>query len=266
MKVGINGIGLWGPTLQGWQEILPVFAGEAEYNLSDFTAPNPSTISARERRRSPLPVKLGVEVAQQACDMAGIDASTVASVFTSAMGDTGITDYMCRQLASPQKMLSPTKFHNSVHNAPSGYWSIAAQNRSSSGFICGFEYSFSVALLEATVLCVTENCPVVLVANDVAHRAPFEDIVCIEHSFACAVLLDPIPDTNYWSLDLEYCTGPVAWPLPGHTALAKLSESNPAARSLAFLEAFAGTNPTELRLPLNEYCHLSLSIDTTTQA
>jgi hypothetical protein len=211
-------------------------------------------------------VKLGVEVAQQACDMAGIDASTVASVFTSAMGDTGITDYMCRRLAGPQKMLSPTKFHNSVHNAPSGYWSIAAQNRASSGFIGGFEHSFSVALLEATVLCVTEDCPVVLVANDIAHRAPFEDIVCIEHSFACAVLLDPMPDTNRWSLDLEYCAGPVAWPLPRDMALAKMSESNPAARSLTLLEAFAHEQPGELRLPLNEHCHLNLSIDIAAQA
>jgi hypothetical protein len=243
-----------------------VLVGEADLEGSDFTVPNPPAIPPRERRRSPLPVKLGVEVAQQACDMAGVDASTVASVFTSAMGDTGITDYMCRQLAGPQKMLSPTKFHNSVHNAPSGYWSIATKNHAASGFIGGFEHSFPVALLEATVLCVTEDCPVVLVANDVAHRAPFEDIVRIEQSFACAVLLNPAPGTRGWSMALENCPGSVTWPLPGHPALAEMSESNPAARSLALLEALALARPAALQLPLNKHGHLHLAIDIATRA
>jgi len=260
VKVGINGIGLWGPGLNSWEEFQAAREECVEIRPADFVAPSPGVIPAREQRRAPLPVKLAVEVAQQACEMAAVDHSTVASVFTSAMGDSGITDYLCRTLAGPDKMVSPTKFHNSVHNAASGYWSIAAKNRATSGYVGGFEHSFPVALLEATVLCITEETPVLLVANDVAHGAPFDDIVRIEASFACALLIDGTPRSDGWLLTVENRAGYVAWPAPEYPGIAELGELNPSARSLSLLDACAGDVPIELRMPLNEHAHLQLAV------
>ena len=48
-----------------------------------------------------------------------------------------------------ERELSPTRFHNSVHNAPAGYWSIATQSREPSTSLCRDDESFQAALLEA---------------------------------------------------------------------------------------------------------------------
>ena len=95
----------------------------------EFSSPKPQAVPPKERRRAGLMINLAVEVAHQACENAGVDKTVIPSVFVSALGDTAITDYMCRKLSQPEKMLSPTKFHNSVHNAPSGYWTISSENR-----------------------------------------------------------------------------------------------------------------------------------------
>ena len=50
-------------------------------------------------------------------------------MFASTYGDLAITDYMCSTLAKAPMTLSPTRFHNSVHNAAAGYWSIATACR-----------------------------------------------------------------------------------------------------------------------------------------
>ena len=122
------------------------FAGLGE---ADFEQPRPAAIPARERRRAGLFINIAVEVAHQACERAGVAKDAVHSVFTSAMGDTSITDYMCRKLATPEQLLSPARFTNSVHNAASGYWSISAGNREPSTFVGGFAACTGAGLLEA---------------------------------------------------------------------------------------------------------------------
>jgi hypothetical protein len=264
MNLYINGIGVWGFGLRSWSDFTDIHAGLSVPDQDDSAVPSPKAIPPRERRRAPLPVKLAVEVAQQACDQAGVNHAAVASVFTSAMGDTAITDCLCRILASPDKMVSPTKFHNSVHNAASGYWSIAAKNRSASSFIGGFAHSFPVALLEAAIQCHVEECPVLLVANDIAHSVPFTDIIRIESNFACGLLLDRTPSVGGWSLSISNQPGHVDWPKPAAPAIAHLGELNPCARALTVMDACAGKRATELRMPLNEHAHLELKVSAST--
>ena len=55
----------------------------------------------------------------------GRDPATLPSVFTSAHGDLAVNDYMSSTLATQPTAISPTRFHNSVHNAAAGYWTIA---------------------------------------------------------------------------------------------------------------------------------------------
>ena len=49
----------------------------------------------------------------------------LASVFATTHGDLAITDYLCANLLESPLHTSPTRFHNSVHNAAAGYWCIA---------------------------------------------------------------------------------------------------------------------------------------------
>ena len=192
MNIEFIGAGIWAPGLHSYSAFMEAMNdGFSRLESAEFETPKPSAISAKERRRSGLIINLAVEVAHQACAHANIDSSTTPSVFTSAVGDTQITDYMCNKLTQTEKMLSPTKFHNSVHNAPSGYWSISAENRAPSTFVSSFTESFGASLFEAASQAHTYQSPVLLVAYDISDKPPFKDIASVTKSMGIAFVVKP---------------------------------------------------------------------------
>lgn len=239
MIVTITGVGVWTRGLYAWDDFLRGMTDGFAAVGGDFVPPKPQAIPARERRRAGLTINLAVEVTHQACAMAGADPSTVASVFTSAMGDTDITDYLCRKLAADEMLLSPTQFHNSVHNAPSGYWSISASNRQPSSFAGGFRDSFAGGLLEAAACAGAERLPVVLTAYDIANRAPFGDVLPISESLALALLMVPGSQAGGWPLEVSVEAGSRAAPSARHEVLRRLADANPIGTGLTLLEAMA---------------------------
>ncbi len=275
MRVGIQGVGIWGRGMRNWDEFCALVAGGDERPGVEWRAPVPDAIPARERRRSPLMVKLAVEVAHQACDMAaveiaGFDRQGVATVFASSIGDTEITDYMCRMLATGSKILSPTRFHNSVHNAPAGYWSISAGNREPSSSIAGSWESFPLAMLEAGTLSVAEARPVLLVVSDICVPAPLGEVYPIGEPFGAALLLDATASgeqarddqargAKVWEVSVEQRAARPAWPGVRHPLLRSISEGNPAARCLALLESVAGGSPGPIQWPLNDSACLQMT-------
>ena len=94
----VLGIGAWGPTFHNWQELSAILQGET-INREPSKGPKPEIIPANERRRAPLPVRLAVESSWHASQQADIYPSELTSVFVSGLGDTQLTDYMCRTLA-----------------------------------------------------------------------------------------------------------------------------------------------------------------------
>ena len=188
MIIQLAGIGIWTKGLNHFSNLLNGIGIDDE---AEYTMPAPAAIPARERRRAGHFISLAVEVAHQACDMAQIDKTTIPSVFASALADTDISDYMCRKLAQPEKLLSPTQFHNSVHNAASGYWSISAQNRAPSTFVSGFDRSFGAGLLEAASQVVAFETPVLMVGYDIATSSPFHEMLPIDSAMGVALVLMP---------------------------------------------------------------------------
>lgn len=258
MKVGIRGIGVRGPGIGNWDGFCALVAG-APYDDA-WQPPAPEAIPARERRRAPLMVRLAVEVAGQACVMAGVDEHEIATVFASSMGDTEITDYMCRTLAGSSKVLSPTRFHNSVHNAPAGYWSITSANRAPSSSVAASRESFPIALLEACVQSTTEARPVLLIASDIVVPGPLGEVYPIGEPFGAALLLDAdVDDDDAWTVTVESQSDRPSWPTPAHPALAALAEQNPAARSVVLLEALATNGGGPLQWPLNGLAGLRIA-------
>ncbi len=81
-------------------------------------------------------------------------------VFASSDGDGDIVHRLCTALATPAAAVSPTDFHNSVHNAATGYWSIGAHSQAPSTAICAYDGSFSAGLLEAACQIAVEARPV----------------------------------------------------------------------------------------------------------
>ena len=85
--------------------------------------------------------------------------------------------------------MSPTQFHNSVHNAPGGYWSIALATRAPSTSLCAVEASFAAGLLEACAQAVAERRDVLLIAYDVPYPEPLASLWTVAEPFAVAMVL-----------------------------------------------------------------------------
>ncbi|MFK7914329.1 MAG: beta-ketoacyl synthase chain length factor [Pseudomonadales bacterium] len=274
MNIQIAGAGLWTRGLTCFDDLQSLCAQPDAVLDVPFVNPKPEAITAKERRRAGLMINLAVEVAHQACEHAGIDKQLPPSVFVSAMGDTVITDYMCRKLAAPEKLLSPTKFHNSVHNAPSGYWTISAGNRAPSSFVGGFVQSFGAGLLEAASQCLDHQQPVLMVAYDIANAMPFGDIEPVAESLGIALLVAPseldlvafaapaaTAQIAPCAAQLEYVVQTeVVETVPRHAALAELARANPVGGGLAVLEALAQQPQTAQTIALAAAPNATLQI------
>lgn len=194
MHIQVEGIGLWSPQLANTDALRLLLAGGTP--VATDARPGASLLSPSERRRAPESVLIAIEVASQAVAMSGRTADTLACVFASAYGDQATTDYMCQVLAHMPTELSPTRFHNSVHNAAAGYWTIATGCRAPSSAVCAGDASFGAGLLEAAVLACAEQRPVLLVSSDTAGVGPLGELIGCTTAFGCALVLSPAADAG----------------------------------------------------------------------
>ncbi|HEY5851572.1 MAG TPA: beta-ketoacyl synthase chain length factor [Lysobacter sp.] len=161
----IEGIGFWSRGLPSWTAAR-THAVDGTLAADAPSRPSPQLLPANERRRAPDTVAVALDVAMAACLDAGRDPATLPSVFASTHGDLGITDYMCATLAGDPLSLSPTRFHNSVHNAAAGYWTIGTGAMAPASAISAREASFAQGLLDALAQLANGDEAVLLVAYD----------------------------------------------------------------------------------------------------
>lgn len=252
LAVRIEGIGAWTRGAPDWPSLRAALRGKQDLREDAPQRPAATALPAAERRRAPDGVLLASEIAGQACAAAGRDPSTIPCVFASVQGELAITDYMCAMLASAPRELSPTKFHNSVHNAPAGYWTIATQCMAGSSAVSAYHTTFGAGLLEAAVLCATEQTPVLFAAYDTAASGPLEEIACIAIPFGAALLLAPSPSDNTPRLTITLRTGTEPGTLPQFASpdLQALAADHPlSAHALVLLGALAAEKPARLTLP-----------------
>ncbi len=138
-------------------------------------------------------MNLALAAGLEAVAHAGADAATLPAVFTSSGGDGHNCHEICRTLASSERQLSPTRFHNSVHNAAAGYWGIATGATPASNALCAYDASFGAGLLEALTQVVTGRSAVLLVAYDASYPEPLYGARPIPHAFGVALVLAPAP-------------------------------------------------------------------------
>jgi hypothetical protein len=196
LEVSVLGIGLLGPGLPDWATGAPVLAGLEPWMQGATVVPPPARLPPTERRRAGTIVKLAFAVAEQAVAAAGIDASSLASVFTSSSADTANCHALCEALALPERIVSPTRFTNSVHNAAAGYWHIAAGSRSPSTSLAAFDGSFGAGLLEAAAQVAATGQPVLLVAADLPYPQPLHAARPLPDAFGMALVLGPADATQ----------------------------------------------------------------------
>jgi hypothetical protein len=245
LRVHVEGIGLWSPQLADFAALRDVLAGVVP--APPAARPAAATLPANERRRAPESVLLAVEAAGQAVTMSKRDAATLACVFASAHGDQAITDYMCATLARAPTELSPIRFHNSVHNAAVGYWTIATGCHAPSTSICAQSASFGAALLEAASQAVAEQHPVLLVCSDIARHGPLGDVIGSAQPFGSALVLAPqVGASTRATLDLALtrsgAVDALTEPLAGWRA------ATPSAAGLPLLALLAGDSDGRCQL------------------
>ena len=165
LSATVAGIGFWSDGLPDWTAAR-AFARDGTLAADAPAKPSPQLLAPNERRRAPPSVLVALEVALAACRDAGREPADLPSVFASTHGDLGITDYMCETLARNPVDISPTKFHNSVHNAAAGYWTIGAGCMRTTTAISAYRATFAQGLLEAMTQLATDAEAVLLVGYD----------------------------------------------------------------------------------------------------
>lgn len=163
----VGGIGLW----------TPGFAGAGAWASG---TPDPAVVAARpeilppalRRRATPLAAMVAAAAAEAAAQ-AGADLTRLPLVFGSALGEQSALS-MLEEFRHGEGMPSPTRFHNSVHNGPAAYVSIATGNRGFSTTIAAGWETPALALLESAALLAERGGEVLLVLGDQPPLPPFQ--------------------------------------------------------------------------------------------
>ena len=246
LKFFIEAAAVLGPGLADWESARPILAGSTPYVPADLVLPRFEALPAAERRRVGPVVKLPISVGLQALAQAGAARDAVPTVFTSSVGDGDVISEICSMLASSDRLISPTRFHNSVHNAPSGYWGIATGSHAPSTSLCAFDWSFAMGLLEAATQASIDRESVLLIAYDLPYPEPLRGARPIHHPFATALLITRERSARSLAgCELGNASGGVPSRMQDGN-LEQLRGDNPAARSLPLLAAIAGAARKEV--------------------
>jgi hypothetical protein len=239
-------IALSAPGLDGWENSRSVLCGAQDLQLDDVKKYKPSRLPPNEQRRASDTVRMAFRIGEEIAQAVSDDLAGCASVFASSGGDYAIIHQICETLCSDEKMISPTRFHNSVHNAPSGYWAIATGSHQASISLSAYDDTFISALVEAMAMVEVEHNKVLLVAYDIKPPFPLGEARKITHPFATGMLLAPVKSGNsLYEIQLNFSSEygkPRGRTLPVIPPLTELFYSNPIARSIPLLEVIAGGN------------------------
>ena len=267
LSAAVLGVGVLGPGIADWAQLQAVLRGEQSWTQAPTALPAPELLPPAERRRASRVVKAALAAGTQAIAQAGLVASDLPVVFASSGGDGHNCHALCELLASEDRQISPTRFHNSVHNAASGYWSIAAKAMAPAQVIAAFDASFALGLFETLSQVQYGNAPALLLACDSEYPEPLHGKRSIADVSALALVLAPVaahPDaqmlslfpTNAWHAYAPSC-------LPPHLPpeLADLTAQLPPWRGMSLLQALTDVGvQTEVRLHVEPGQTLSVHV------
>lgn len=150
--------------------------------------PSPEALPAIERRRASQVVRLTMACAAQALRTSPFAADALRLVFASDEGTGEVCQKMLEAL-NTTRLVSPLLFHNSVHNAPSGYLSIGYQNHQPATSVSLGQQSFASGLLCAASEACASGQPVLLLAYDAPMTEPLSELLPITHATASAWII-----------------------------------------------------------------------------
>ncbi|MEO5699888.1 MAG: beta-ketoacyl synthase chain length factor [Casimicrobiaceae bacterium] len=263
IRAVVTGAGVLAPGLDGWTQTAAVLRAVLPWNAGATGKPSVDLLPPNERRRASETTRYAMHVAQQALDGARLPYAAVKTVLASVTGASEISHQICEALARAERDVSPTKFHNSVHNAPMGYWAIATQCRAPSTALACFQGSFAAGLLETAVQVAAEGDPVLFISCDPPYCAPLHRQYPVMATCAIALVLAPVGTAaGLAELKLELASdlaGGAASATP--SASVPIVDGSPTGRGLALLHALASPERREVTLPYLR--HTLLRVETT---
>lgn len=257
--VFIESVGLAAPGLPSWQEGRATLGGARPYVNAPLPPHSPSMLPLNERRRATPAIRLAFQAAEDATKTSSVPAASLVSVFASSDAELAIIHRICLALTTAQRLISPTDFHNSVHNAAAGYWSIAAGARAASTTISAHDGSFGAGLLESCSQVLADDCDALLVAFDLPAPEPLHATRCIACPAAVALVLTRHATAQ--SLAALTCgTTDEEETKLEDIALEQLRLGNPATRALPLLQSLALGRFGRVVLPAGAETHLSIEL------
>ncbi|EXJ16229.1 beta-ketoacyl synthase chain length factor [Imhoffiella purpurea] len=258
LDILVRSVGIVAPGLTDWPSTAAILRGEVRYRPERLPRLAPMLLPPNERRRATPPTRLAMEAARQATEAAGADPRTLPSVFASSDGDLDLIDRLCLGIAQHPVALSPTLFHNSVHNAVAGYWSIGSGCMEPSTSLAAGDATFAAGLLECATQLATDCERILLVAYDLPGPPSLDAHRHFAHPFACALLL--ARDQSQHALArIALNASPPTDPAPSGSGektadalppeLEAMRSGNPAARVLPLLLAMARGHAGTVELP-----------------
>lgn len=249
LVAGIVGVSVWGPGLEGWDASRPILAGAKPHEPRHSPPPVPALLAPTERRRTGPVVRLALavahEAAQEAARSSGLPPGSLRSVFGSSNGDGVVVGGILEALAgaeSAERVVSPTAFHNSVHNAAAGYWSIATAGRQPATCLGAHDWTWAAALLKAMAEVAADGEAVLLCCYDHPLPTPLAALRPTASAFGMGLVLAPLGvGRPVATVRVGYYAtppAPGAW-APRNPALHALAAGNAVAQSLRSLETLA---------------------------
>ena len=266
--VYLQAVGFAAPGMANWHAARSVLRGEAPYVPAPLAPHSPALLPVNERRRATPAVRLAFQSAEDALRSStsltaapdALPAARFATVFASSDADLAIIHRISSALASTPRLISPTDFHNSVHNAAGGYWHIATLSHAASSAICAYDGSFAAGLLEACTQVAIDGRDTLMVAFDLPAPEPLLAKRPMSHAASVALLLTR--ERRGQALAKLACslTRAEAESMLAVPELEALRVGNPATRSLPLLQRLAKGDWGRTVLPLTNGNRLAVDL------
>ena len=248
IRMAVGGIGIRAPGIENWESLV---------ENPNYTIPSQPVLGqpkglgqglpATERRRATPVTRLALDLAMEAAG--DQDTRKLSAVFCSSGGEVTVVHEIFSMLAEGDTVLSPTAFHNSVHNAAAGYWSIASGSVYPADSLCAFDDSFGAGLAECCLRFAEGQRNLLLVAYDIPPPYPIALHRRIDNAIGGALLLASDHALPQAWLTIRYQAENVSESqLTDATSQALPVPSHPGACLMELLKAIAKKESAELRI------------------
>ncbi len=258
MRLYLRVASVFAPGHAGWTHSFTALRSQPNSTHQPLTRYQADFLPANERRRLTPTISFALQTAQDLWTQyqqhfPHAVADDIAILLLSTDGDTETSYRLCEAILRAEPRISPTLFHNSVHNAAAGYWMIGQSRHTPSTALATGPYSVAQALLEGYMQSRSYQMPVLFVSYDcpVDRRLPDHPAFTLPFSYGLIVSTEPTEkDLARLQLDLINQAKPAVnhWP----------DEQNPSAQAWPLLQHIAQRMTDMQTFPLSESMHLSV--------